>query len=365
MRRSPTIRDVAKRAGVSVSTASLALNGKPNVSEETRLKVLRAAEELGYHPHVLAKNLAHGRTRNLGLITPISLEHLFASAGFFSQLIRGMHRAAVEAGYSLSLHIAESEEEAVDRIRSVVQGRSADGLLITNPTVTCPYLKDLKRRRIPYVFIGHPLEEAVYVDNDNVEVSRIGVQHLIRCGHSRIVFLNGPARFTFCIDRLRGYRAALEEAGIPYRDELVWQSELVESAAYEVVYERAPRHEFTAVFAGSDVQAVGAIRALRDRGLEVPEDVAVVCVNNTDLARHFIPSLTTVDLHEYWLGYWAVKRLVQAVEGERTEHPLLIPGELVVRESCGCRRQHPGPEGGDVPEGTERFVGRTHKNRIK
>ncbi len=329
------------------------------MSEETRLRVLRAAEELGYHPHLLARNLAHGRTRNLGLITPISLEHLFASAGFFSQLIRGMHRAALEAGYNLSLHIAESEEEAVERIRDVVRGRSVDGLLITNPTVASPYLKDLKRHRIPYVFIGHPLEEAVYVDNDNVEVSRIGVQHLIRCGHRRIVFLNGPARFTFCIDRLRGYRAALEEAGIPYREELVWQSELVETAAYEVVYRLAPRHEFTAVFAGSDVQAVGAIRALRDRGLEVPDDVAVVCVNNTDLARHFIPSLTTVDLHEYWLGYWAVKRLLQAVEGERTEHPLLIPGELVVRESCGCRKQRLGPEGGGAAEGTERPVERT------
>ena len=361
MRKAPTIRDVAKKAGVSISTASLALNGKPNVSERTRLKVLQAAEELGYHPHVLAKNLADGRTRNLGLITPISLESLFASAGFFSRLIRGMHRAALENGYNLSLHIAESEEEAVDRIRAVVRGRSVDGLLITNPTVTCPYLKDLKRHHIPYVFIGHPLEEAVYVDNDNVEVSRIGVRHLIKCGHRRIVFLNGPTRFTFCIDRLLGYRAALEEAGIPYEEELVWHSELVESAAYEVVYELTTRHEFTAVFAGSDVQAVGAIRALRARGLEVPRDVAVVCVNNTDLARHFIPSLTTVDLHEYWLGYWAVKRLLQAIEGERTEHPLLIPGELVVRESCGCQKQSLDTEGGGIPEGKSPYTQKQQK----
>lgn len=334
------------------------------MSSETRAKVLKAAEKLGYHPHALARNLAHGRTRNLGLITPISLEHLFASAGFFSQLIRGMHRAALEAGYNLSLHIAESEEEAAERIRDVVRGRSVDGLLITNPTIACPYLKDLKRRHIPYVFIGHPLEEAVYVDNDNVGVSRIGVQHLIRCGHRRIVFLNGPARFTFCIDRLRGYRAALEEAGIPFREELVWQSELVENAAYEVVHRYAPHHEFTAVFAGSDVQAVGAIRALRDLGLEVPDDVAVVCVNNTDLARHFIPSLTAVDLHEYWLGYWAVKRLLQEVEGEHTEHPLLISGELVIRESCGCREQRPGPEGGGAAEGTERPTERSTKKRL-
>lgn len=344
MNRSPTIRDVAKRAGVAVSTASLALNGKPHVSRETRFKVLQAAEELGYHPHTLAKNLADGRTRNLGLITPISLEHLFASAGFFSCLLRGMHRAAAEHGYNLSLHIAESEDEAVSRVRSAVRGRSVDGLLITNPTVTCPYLRDLKRHRIPFVFIGRPLEEATYVDNDNVEVSRIGVRHLIECGHKRIAFLNGPTHFTFCVDRLLGYRGALEEAGLSYDERLVWQSDLVEGAAYEVVWELAPKHEFTALFAGSDVQAVGAIRALQARGLKVPQDVAVVCVNNTDLTRHFIPSLTAVDLHEYWLGYWAVKRLIQTIEGEKTNHPILIPGELVVRGSSGYKEQEPTKE---------------------
>ncbi|HIE48233.1 TPA: LacI family transcriptional regulator [Candidatus Bipolaricaulota bacterium] len=346
MNRSPTIRDVAKRAGVAVSTASLALNGKPYVSRETRFKVLQAAEELGYHPHTLAKNLADGRTRNLGLITPISLEHLFASAGFFSCLIRGMHRAAAEHGYNLSLHIAESEDEAVSRVRAAIRGRSVDGLIITNPTVTCPYLRDLKRHRIPFVFIGRPSEEATYVDNDNVEVSRIGVRHLIECGHSRIAFLNGPAQFTFCVDRLLGYRAALAEAGLSHDEDLVWSSDLTEGAAYQVVWELAPRHQFTALFAGSDVQAVGAIRALQAQGFRVPQDVAVVCVNNTDLTRHFIPSLTAVDLHEYWLGYWAVKRLVQTIDGEKTEHPVLIPGELVVRESCGCQPE-PQAEGGD------------------
>jgi len=136
---------------------------------------------------------------------------------------------------------------------------------------------------------------------------------------------------------MMGYRAALEEAGLTYDERLVWHSELVEPSAYEVVWEQAPKHEFTALFAGSDVQALGAIRALRARGLRVPQDVAVTCVNDTDLARHSTPPLTTVDLHEYWLGYWAVKRLIQTIDGEETEHPILIPGDLIARESCGCR----------------------------
>jgi len=338
MVRSPTIRDVAKRANVAVSTASLALNGRPHVSHRTRLKVLKAAEELGYCPHQAARHLANGRAQNLGLIAPISLEHLFSSSGFFAQLIRGLHRAAAEHGYVLSLHIAESEEEAAARIRAAVRSRNVDGLVITNPTVSSPYLSDLKRHQVPFVFIGRPLEEATYVDNDNVEVSRIGVRHLIQGGHRRIAFLIGPDRFTFCQDRLLGYRSALDEAGIPCEESLIWRSELVEGDAYRVVRGSAPGRRFTALFAGSDVQAVGAIRALRELGQRVPQDVAVVCVNNTELAQHFVPPLTTVDLHEYWLGYWAGKRLVQKIEGEEeAEYRILIPAELIVRESCGCK----------------------------
>ena len=336
MKSPATIRDVARRAGVAVSTASLALNGKPYVSQEARLRVLQAAEELGYSPNMMAKNLADGRTRNLGLITPISLEHLFASSGFFVHLIRGMHRATAEHGYTLSLHIAESQNEAVSRVKALIQGRSVDGLLITNPTVEIPYLRDLKRHHIPFVFIGRPLEEATYVDNDNVQVSRIAVHHLIKHGHKRIAFLNGPRLFTFCMDRLRGYREALDEAGLSYDEQLVWRSELVEPQAYSVVWQQMLRADFTALFAGSDVQALGAVRALRERGLRVPQDVAVACVNDTELARHATPPLTTVNLHEYWLGYWAVKRLIQTIDGEVTEHPILIPGELIIRESCGC-----------------------------
>ncbi len=337
MRGPATIRDVARRAGVAVSTASLALNGKPYVSQEVRFRVLQAAEELGYYPNMTAKNLADGKTRNLGLITPISLEHLFASSGFFVHLIRGMHRATIEHNYTLSLHIAESQEEAVSRVRTAIRGRSVDGLLITNPTLNIPYLQDLERHRIPFVFIGRPLEKATYVDNDNVQASRIGVRHLIEHGHRKIAFLNGPSSFTFCVDRLLGYRSALEEAELAYDERLVWNSELVEAAAYEVVWQRVRDHEFTALFAGSDVQAIGALRALRAHGIQVPQEVAVVCVNDTDLTKHSTPPLTTVDLHEYWLGYWAVKRLIQTIDGEETEHPILIPGDLIVRESCGCR----------------------------
>jgi DNA-binding LacI/PurR family transcriptional regulator len=249
-----------------------------------------------------------------------------------------MHRAAAEEGYTLSLSIAESEEEAREDIRTAAHARSVDGFVITNPTVSSAYLDDLKSYEIPFVFIGRPVGKAPYVDNDNIEVSRLGVRHLIECGHRRIAFLNGPDRFTFCQDRLLGYRAALEEAGLPYDEDLVWQSEQTEEAAYRVVLEAAQKVKLSAMFAATDTQAVGAIRALRELGSEVPQDVAVVCVNDTELARHFMPPLTTIDLREHWLGYWAAKRLIQKLQGEDgTGYQILIPAELIVRESCGCK----------------------------
>lgn len=334
-----TIRDVAKRAGVSVSTASLALNGKPFVSPKTRRKVLQAAGELNYYPHATAKNLADGCTRTLSLLIPITLEHLFSSAGFFGRLLQGMHRAAVEQGYGLSLHVVESEGEAADRIHRIIRSRSADGLIITNPTVDPPYLALLESSQIPFIFLGRPLKALLpHVDNDNVEVGRMGTQHLLERGHKRIALLNGPDRFTFCLDREEGYRQALHEAGLPYDPSLVWTSALTEEDAHRVVQAvlngNGKEKEFTALFAVSDIQAVGALRALRERGLRVPQDVALVCVNDTPLTRHFFPPLSAIHLHEDELGYWTVCLLIQQIRTGRGESRQ-VPSRLVVRESCG------------------------------
>jgi DNA-binding LacI/PurR family transcriptional regulator len=340
-----TIRSVAKRAGVAVSTVSLALNGKPNVSREMRRKVLRAAEELDYHPHSVARNLANGRTKNISLINPVSIDAIFSS-GFFSQLVKGMYKAAAERDYNLSLYIVGEELEAAVRVESIARSRSADGLVITNPTMEAPYIDRLERRDLPFVFIGRPSRKGIsYVDNDNVGVGYMGVKHLIDLGHERIAFLTSSPNFTFCIDRLQGYRAAIEEAGIGYDEDLIWESGPTEESAYQIVSEALGGEEFSAIFATSDLQAMGAIRALREFGRRIPQDIAIVCVNNPELARHFVPSLTSIDLHEYLLGYRATKQLIQKVEGEdNNNHQHLIPAELIVRESCGCKTH---AEGGD------------------
>lgn len=338
-----TIRDVAKRAGVSVSTASLALNGRPLVSEETQRKVLRAARELDYHPNEVARSLADGRTRTLALFIPVTLEHLFSSAGFFGGLLKGMHRAALQQEYHLSLHVVESEEETAERVRAIVHSKRSDGLIITNPTVHPPYLNDLRKAAIPVVFVGRPQEsDFAFVDNDNIEVGRLGVRQLAANGHRRIALLNGPRRFTFSQDRLEGYRKEILEIGLDLDDDLIWSSDLSEENAYSTVSAAFRSGKtFSAIFCASDIQAVGALRALRDLSLKVPDDIAILAVNNTALTRYYVPPIATIDLHEEQLGYLSVKLLLRQIIGEQSARNISdlqvkVPSSLVPRASCGC-----------------------------
>ncbi|MFP4589658.1 MAG: LacI family DNA-binding transcriptional regulator [Candidatus Acetothermia bacterium] len=337
MNNSVTIRDVADQAGVAASTASDALNGKSHVAEDTRLKVVRAAEELDYKPHPGARHLSSGVAQQLGLFIPASRKHVFSSTGFFNKLVQGIHEAVDGTDFSLSLRMSETESDAKPKLRSVLDSRTLGGLILTHPTEDSDLIELLERSGLPYVVLGRPKNGALYVDNDNVEVGEIATRHLIKHARGRVAFLSGPSKFTYTEDRLNGYQSALENAGISYDEELVWNSELVESAAYDVVYEKAQAHQFGGIFVSGDVQAVGVVHALRDLGKEVPGDVSLVSVCNSQLTKHFDPSITTVDLHEYWLGNWAAKRLIQEIEGAGRDRPkVVIPGDLIVRNSCSC-----------------------------
>ena len=330
-----TIRDVARKAKVAVSTASSALNGKPYVSEKTRLKVIKVAKELDYHPHLVARNLACGKTKNLGLINPIPIETVFSS-GFFLQLVKGMHDAAFRNNYTLSLYIVNTEEEAIAQIRSIVKGRNADGLIITNPTIKTPYLTELKRQAFPFVLIGRPPkidEEISYVDSDNVMVSYEVSKYLIKLGYRKIALLIGPNKFTFCIDRLKGYRLALEEAGLKYDDKLVWECDLSEEGTYRVVSRALNKKiKFSALFATSEVQTIGAIKAIKDKGLSIPSDIAVASVDFN--LTYLQPITITVDLHPYNLGYLATNLLIENINRKNSRKTkVLVPADLIIGNS--------------------------------
>ncbi len=347
MAEKPTIDDVAEKAGVAVSTVSLALNNKPHVSKETRNKVLEAARELNYHPNSAARSLATGQSKTIGLLIPIDLKSVFSSTEFFQKMISGMHRAAREMGMTLSLQIVESEEEAIERIEYAARTESVSGSVITHPSTSMQYLDVIHEYDYPAVFLGDPIENEPYVDNDNLNVSRLATEHLIDHGHDQIVMLTGPGNFTVSRNRTLGYRSALEAADIPFREDMVWEADLNEQSAYEKVLNLAPQFDFSAMYVSVEVQAVGAMRALRELGLSVPDDVALVVVGESELAKHLYSPLTTVDLNTEKLGYLSAKKLINIIREEEEEPQLIVQADLKIRQSCGCNKTD-GLSGGDI-----------------
>lgn len=329
-----TLREVAQFAGVSLSTASLALNNKPGVRQETRAKVLEAARKLDYHPNAAARSLANGKAQTIALVNPISFEQFFSSSDFFLYLSRGLYQALEEQNHHLLLLISEKEEKTTQVVKKMVSQRRVDGLVITNPVEAAPYLSVVRKQGVPHIFVGRPAEEeTLYVDNDNVEIGKLGTEYLLSLGHRKIVFLTGPLRFTHCQDRLLGYKLALEKAGIPFDDALVWSAEQKEEAISKAVQGRISKAAFTAIFATSGLHAVGAVRACQILGLKIPEDVSIVCVEDSFLTRYFSPSITAIELNSFWLGYWSGKLLLRVIKGENPGSPVLLPGKLVVRDS--------------------------------
>lgn len=340
-----TIIDVADKAGVAVSTASMAFNNKPSISTKTRKVVLQAAEDLGYHPTAAARALVDGQPNNIGLLVPTRIEDVFFSTGFFNKLISGMNRAAKETGNLISLQIVDSQREIPDIIKKANRTKNLSGSIITHPRVDMPYINTLTKCHYRVVFLGNPLQDFPFVDNDNVDVARLATTHMIDHGHERIAFLGGPDNLTASRTRKQGYQKALTDAGIAIDANLIWEAKHSEQDAYNTVMKNAPRVEFTAICISVEVQMGGVQRALTDLGFDIPENVALITIGDSHLAEYMEPHMTAVDLHTEQLGYWATKKLNQLIQGEDVCQKKIIGADLIIRRSCGCN-----PEGGGFTE---------------
>jgi DNA-binding LacI/PurR family transcriptional regulator len=340
---SATIKDVAKLAGVSVSTASLAMNNKPRVSEKTRIKVHRAAKILGYHPNVIARGLVSGRTETLGLIIPHTASYVF-SFPYFAEVVRGIGNTANNFGYRLILSTTSTETAQESAYIRMVKEGFIDGLILLDIRLRDERITELRRLNFPFILIGRdPWSEGIsYVDSDNINGTSKATQHLINLGHKRIIFINGPSDYAVSFDRLEGYRRALEEAGLSYSSNLVKNSDFRQESGYRTIKELlAASYDFTALLAASDLMAMGAIKAIKERGLKVPEDIAVIGFDDIPAAGFADPPLTTVRQPIYQIGSLAAEILIRTLQKERVKkNQIVMPTELVIRKSCGFDSTH-------------------------
>lgn len=338
-----TMQHIADMLKISKSTVSRALSGDRRVKPETRDKVLRLARELNYHPNPLASGLARRKSNIIGVITPFAPRSL--SDPFYLEFVGGIGDYAMTRGYSLLLsptYGRSAGQDAGSTHVEMTEVHRVDGLILTEPRVDDERIEYLKANGVPFVFLGMPPrgEDIPWVDGDNVGGVRLAIDHLVSLGHSRIAFIAGPPDQTAAARRLSGYKKSLAANGIECDERLIFPGDFTEAGGYEagrliagVFRERG----ITAVFASNDVTAIGAIRALKEAGLRVPEDVAVVGFDGIHLGHYIDPPLTTVRQPIYEMGRAACRLLIDMADKEPAgEMHVVFPLELVVGKSCGA-----------------------------
>ena len=321
-----TIRDVASRAQVSVASVSRVLNRLDNVSDETRARVTAAVDELGYVPHAGARSLSLAKTNAIGVVLP----NLHGE--FFSEIVRGMDRLATERGYLLLLSNMHAQSGEAQAVLKAMRGR-VDGLIVMAPHLEDQEFATALPRGTPAVLVNTRAEirDRPAIRLDNAAGARTVAEHLVASGRRHIVHISGPVGNIDAEERAAAFTQAL--AGNPNVQSTIIQGDFYEeSGAAAVATLIAADHGFDAIFAANDMMAIGALEALRGRGLSVPEDVAVAGFDDVPLASHL--GLTTVRVRIAELGERAIERLIRMLEGEEDSigEELHAP-ELVVRGS--------------------------------
>ncbi len=330
------LETIARLSGVSRSTVSRVINDSPNVRPEVRERVLRVIRETNFQPNVAARGLAAGSTRILGLVIPLAVGQLFVDP-YFPLLIQGVTSACNARDYSVMLWLEEPEYER-RMIRQILHSGLIDGVVVSSLKRDDPLVEALLGRDFPFVMVGRPTVDLPihFVDVDNVESACQAVSHLLKMGRKRIATIAGPQSMLAGIDRLQGYSQAMSEARISVEAELVEEGDFSQEGGYRAM-QRLLKHQPDAVFVASDAMAQGALRAIVEAGLRVPDDVALIGFDDVPLSAHMHPPLTTVRQPIQRMGMTAVDMLIDLLSSSNAKEPreIILPTELIIRQSCG------------------------------
>lgn len=326
------IEQIARISGVSRSTVSRVINNDPRVHESTRQRVQDIIRQYHYQPNLAAQRLAGGRTHILGLVIPMGVNRLFNDP-FLMSLTQSVALGCNQLNHSLMMWLAEPDYER-RMIRQVLSNKFMDGVIVASSLIDDPLLEALTTEHVPFVLVGRHHTQISYVDVDNQTSAAKTVRYLYQLNYRRIATICGPRNMVAGIDRLKGYQAGLEQCGIDYDPTLVAEGDFSEASGYLAAQQLLPSRP-QAIFAASDAMAIGALRALKESGLRVPEDIAVVGFDDTQYASITTPPLTTVRQPVDRMGYTAVKTLIDLVENPSLPpRRVILPTELIIRATC-------------------------------
>jgi DNA-binding LacI/PurR family transcriptional regulator len=327
-----TIKDIARKAGVAPSVVSRALNNKYGVKDSTKKLILKLAQEMNYYPNTAARSLVTRKTDTIGIMMAD------ISEPYYSQLIKGMEYVANQTGYSLLFSNSYESVEHNRVLQKMIFAQRVDGLIIVGSNIQEKnFSMSLFEQDIPFVLVernfSDPRVNCIWVDN--IAGAYLATKYLIKKGHRKIGHMAGNLYFQVALDRLEGYKKALVEAGIEYSEELVVSGNFVWQSGYESMKDLLKHHpQCTAVFVASDTMAYGALQAITEAGLNVPDDVGIIGFDDLEFSSLTNPPLTTIRQPRYQMGQKAMEVLTDILRDE-AENGIKIPlaPELIVRRS--------------------------------
>ena len=330
-----TRNDVAKLAQVSPSTVSYVVNNGPRpVSAETRERVLRAIKELGYHPNAVARNLRRQQTNSIGLIIPDIVN------SYFADLAKGVEDTVFERDYTVAFcHTAYNLERELRYVDHLFSERTAGAIWVPATGDPSPAFR-IREYQIPLVVLDRNIRglEAPSVVGDNFTGGYIATKHLISLGHRRIACIARPVKLSHSQERVKGYKAALNEYGLPIDEELIAPGGYrFENGSQAIDYLLDLENPPTAAFAYNDIMAIGALRRLQERGFQVPADFSVVGFDDIPESPFTCPALTTIQQPKLEMGRKAAAFLLDLIDGIKLENTVQAKFEvnLIVRETTG------------------------------
>ncbi len=333
---SATIKDVAKRAKVSISTVSLVINNNPRISESTRQRVLKAIRDLNYYPRRAARGLVSHKTGNIGFI--LTEDHFSRHEPFYTRIFLGTEFEARELEYYILLTTVHPDFKPTSRLPRFILERNVDGVIFAGK-VPDPLIQLIEARGIPVVFVDYHPPQGSYpaVLIDNVSGGILATQHLIDCGRRRIGFLGGDFEHPSIYDRYQGYRQALERNLIPFKDQLVVTDEPYPDrvSGYQAMGKllaKAP--DVDAIFACNDAMALGALQYLKEKHRNVPEEISIMGFDDVEADLTVDPRLSTIRVNKEELGIQAIRLMIEILNSNRKlPRKILVPVELIERES--------------------------------
>jgi LacI family transcriptional regulator len=331
------LEDIAKKAGVSRSTVSRVINDEPHVSEKTRRRVLAIIQREGFSPNHAARALVTQRTNIVSVVVPQTMNIFFGDNSYYPMLLQGMSEAISQRDRAMLLWLQQMNERVEVFVERVLSSRRmVDGFIISSVRSNNPIFDHLVNLKATFVMVERPwrlADEINYVTIDNIAAARMAVKHLADLGRRRIATITGDMLIADAQDRLAGYKAALVEAGLPVNPDLIFHGYFNAEYGYHGM-KYLLQYKPDALFAAGDTTAIGAIKAIREAGLRVPDDIAVVGHDDLDVAAQY--NLTTIYHPVQRKGSEAASLLIDLIEGKVNEpRHIILPIHLIVRDTCG------------------------------